>query len=183
MEKITQVYNTRIAASSLGICVTKCRICFHSFMQWALCTSCRDTPATHLTSAAFLIFRGRFHNPFLITLTLKPGPRGRCCYVLRLELGPSFQYTLSGVCVWWLPSLLELLFISFHKLEAYLGWGVRGSCPEVTTPFIPFSTMVFFNICISLSTGFSSITLPSTPFLLKLYTFSFFSCSSCSFAL
>lgn len=34
----------------------------------------RDTPETHLASAAFLSHGGGFHNAFLASLTLKPEP-------------------------------------------------------------------------------------------------------------
>lgn len=43
-------------------------------------------------------------------------------------------------CCWWSPSLLKLAFDSF-RVGSLAGWGSR---PEVTTPFIPTSIMLFF---------------------------------------
>lgn len=37
---------------------------------------CRDTPATFLALVSFLSQRGRFHNPFILSLTLKSDPQG-----------------------------------------------------------------------------------------------------------
>lgn len=42
------------------------------------------TPDTLLTSMASLSHGGRFHNPFLLSLTLRPEPQGQGCHVLLL---------------------------------------------------------------------------------------------------
>lgn len=49
------------------------RFPLHSLIHWPLYTS---TPDTHLASAACLDHQGRFHDPFALSLTLKPEPRG-----------------------------------------------------------------------------------------------------------
>lgn len=45
---------------------------------------CRDTSDICLSSVASLSHGGRFHNPFLVPLTLKPEPHGQSCQVLLL---------------------------------------------------------------------------------------------------
>jgi hypothetical protein len=62
---------------------------FHNDLSRPLCG---DTPDTCLASAAFLSHKGRFYNPFLVSLTLKPKPHSQGCQVLLLWCFPSFNY-------------------------------------------------------------------------------------------
>ena len=108
---------------------------------------------------AFHSYRGRFYNSSVF-LTLNPGLHGQSCQVLLLaEAGiwPSYSITYaSALWIWWLPSPLKI-FLNYMADVISL------------TPFISFSVRSFFKLFISLSTGLSSIILPSVLFLLKLY--------------
>jgi hypothetical protein len=63
-----------------------------------------DTPVIYLGSVAFLTCRERFHNPFLLSLTLKPEPCGWSCQVLLLAGArtwtPSFNYIFTSFLFW-----------------------------------------------------------------------------------
>ena len=72
-------------------------------------------PLTHtrLTSATFLCHRGRFHNTFLVPLTLKSEPCVQSCQVLPLlglDHGPSFKYIFISFLVFDGLSLAVLEF-------------------------------------------------------------------------
>lgn len=57
----------------------------------------QEPPDTCLTSAAFLSHRGRFHNVYFVSLTLKSessGQRGQILVVDGAELGPFIQVHL-----------------------------------------------------------------------------------------
>lgn len=66
---------------------------------------CKDTPVTCWASAAFLSHRGRFPNPFLISLILKPVPGG-----------PSCSQVLLGL------EHVPLIQIHFHQLSIFGGF-------------------------------------------------------------
>jgi hypothetical protein len=59
--------------------------------NWPVRAPCMDNSATCLASAAFLNHRGRFHNAFLLSLTLKLEVHGwicKFCCLLDLEYAP-----------------------------------------------------------------------------------------------
>lgn len=69
----------------------------------------KDTPHTFLAPETFLSQGGRFHNSFLVSLTLKPGLCGQSSQVLLLagpETWPTCSNTFSpDFPFWWFPSL------------------------------------------------------------------------------
>lgn len=94
--------------------------------------------------------------------------------LLGLKLAPPSITFVSAFSCWWLPSLPVLPLLPFHC------WNLSrvGSCAEVTAPFIPFSTSLFFKRFIPLSSGLGAqATFPGAAFPLTLCVI-YFSLSS-----
>ena len=125
----------------------------------------------------------RFHTPFLVFLTLNPELCGWSCQVLLL----------AGARTWSCLLITSASAFCFHdffhclrfSLLLFASWKLRRveSYSKVTTPFIPFNIRLLLKLLISLSTGFSSISLPRVPFLLKLCTIWTSLCPAYSFLL
>lgn len=93
--------------------------------------SCRDTSDIHLTSAVLLSHEGRFYNPLLVSLNLKPGPSGQGCQVLLLDGAGTWPYLPitfdSAFCTWWFSSLFKLSFISLSEVRSL--FHLASGCP------------------------------------------------------
>jgi hypothetical protein len=88
-------------------------------------------PDTSLASVVFLSCGGRFHNLFLVFLTLKPELHG--CQVLLLTRAgtwPLHSNTFSpAFCCWWFPSLPKIFLNSFSQAENLAGRGLALRSP------------------------------------------------------
>lgn len=83
-----------------------------------------------LASAAFLSFRGRLHNPFLVSLTLKPDPRDWSYSFLPAWWGWNLLSLFNYICSFLLlmVSITAYIFsVIFPQVESLSGWGLLWS--------------------------------------------------------
>lgn len=144
------------------------RLHLYSFIQCSLWTSKLGHPWILLASVAFLSHKGRFCNPFFVLdskvrTTWSKLPNSAACWGWNMV--PLFNTYASAFCCQLFPSLLKLLFHSFHA-GSLAGWGLT-----LRPPLHLFHLASGF----SLSTGLCSIIFPGISFLLKVYFFCLFS--------
>lgn len=118
----------------------------------------------------FLSCGWRFHNSFLLPLSLKQEPQGWNFWVSIAVTGTCSPYSItfsSAFCFRCFSLLLKLFCNFFLQVRGFNVW-IFG--PEVTTPSIPFSIKFLFNHFIILNTKFNfNIKIPGAPFFFKLY--------------
>lgn len=90
-------YPTVLASPTSWRSPMQSRLHLHSFMCKGLSeTPCRDNPDICLASMAFLSCRGKFHNLFFISLTLKPKLSSSASYQ-GWNMGTSFNYMCNSL--------------------------------------------------------------------------------------
>lgn len=112
---------------------------FHSFTLWGKPLILAGNQQN------FLAMEARFHNSFLPYFldfySKSSGPRFKFLLFLVAGIWTPPSVTTASAYSWRFPFFLTFSFHSFKMLKADLG----GFCPDVTTPFIPFSTRLPLN--------------------------------------
>lgn len=165
----------------------------------------RDTSDTCLASEAFISHGGRFHEPFLLSLTLNSETSGQHCQVLllvRVETWSSPLIASSPVFwFWWFPSLPKVSPPGICSVDQD-GLQLRDSqasafrvlrlkvCITIHYTFLYFLSLLYNSssqVKLSWMVSWSEIKLPlfhvTWGFSLKFYTFqcSFSNCTFCVF--
>lgn len=96
----------------------------------------RITPDTCLASVSFLSQDERFHNLFIVFMTLQRDPQEQNCQVLLLTWPPSSITFASAFYCWLFPSLIKLFFNIFSYFGSLVRWGLAWM---TTLFFITFS--------------------------------------------